>query len=114
MTDFMYQNEAQIRKLSHLLCVKGVVKRPYDKESRKVCKFLLSYWILTEGRISREVYEKIKEEILFADASMENIIFFEKIAYATSDLLYFENYMRAMEKDMNFSDTWYTYFSKAA
>ncbi len=114
MTDFMYENEAQVRKLSRLLCVDGVVKRPYDKESQKVSKFLLSYWILTEGHICRKVYEKVKEEILFVDPSKENIIFFEKIMFETLDVLYFENYMQTMEKDTNFLDIWYIWFSEAA
>lgn len=114
MTNFVYENEAQIRKLSRLLCVDGVVKRAHDKESQKVCKFLLSYWILADGCITRKIYDKIREEILLADSSKKNIIFFEKVKEKNLDFIYFQNYMKKMEKDAKFLDTWYTWFSKAA
>lgn len=114
MAEFMYENEAQVRKLSKKLCANGEVKRSYDKESREIYKFLLSYWVLSEERIHPRIYEKIRTELIRAECSKDNIIFFDKLNSIRIDTIYFETYMKEKEKDRNFRDNWYTYFSKIA
>lgn len=110
MTDFVYENKEQVRKLSKELCTNGEVRRLYDKQSREVYKFLLSYWVTFGKRIHPMIYERIRTQLIYADCSNENIIFFEKLNSVNIDTTYFENYMRQKEKDMDFHDHWYAYF----
>lgn len=110
MTDFAYVNEPQVRKLSEELCTNGEVRRSYEKQSREVCKFLISYWIISGKRIHPMIYERIRTQLIYAECSKDNIIFFEKLNSVKIDTAYFENYMRQKETDTDFRDHWYAYF----
>lgn len=114
MTEFLYANEEQIVKLSTMFCKEGITKVKSGPWNINIFKYLISYWALTGKRIMPWILDEIRSDLGFDMYNVETKIFFEKIESSTLDRLYFMEYMKKVEKDPEFLETWQKCFLKIA
>lgn len=114
MTDFIYENQEQVTKLSTMLCKEGDIQVESGPWNISVYKYLISYWISGGEKITPQMLEKLKSELAFDLYNFKTRIFFEKVQSQNRDYLYFIDYMNEIEKDPGFFSTWQTWFAKIA
>lgn len=117
MTTFQYENGEKLEKFADQFFGKtGDVQKISGIDSVKVYKYLLAYRISTRSNINLKTCEWLEERANDLDWRLENRIFFEKakMDVTVKDTIYFENYMKKLERDPGFLSEWYAYFAEAA
>lgn len=117
MTTFQYENGEKLDRFADQSFGKaGKIRKVSGIDSVKVYKYLLAYRITCGKDIDLDSCEWFEERAIHLDLRNENRIFFEKamMNVRVKDILYFEDYMKKMEKDLGFLSEWYAYFAETA
>ncbi len=117
MTTFQYQNGEKLERFAdQFFGEKGDVEKISGIGSVKVYKYLLAYCISFRNSFNLKTCEWLEERANIIDWGIQNRIFFEKakMKVTVKDTIYFENYMKMMEKDKGFLSEWYAYFAEVA
>ena len=115
MTTFQYENSKEIRKLAdRFFGENGEIKIISGIDSIKFYKYLLAYRIVYGRQVKLQTCKQLEERAFDIDFGMNNKMFFEKAQMNVSvkDIIYFEDYMRMLEKDIGFLSCWYVWFDK--
>ena len=117
MTTFQYENGERLERLAdRFFGEAGDIQKVPGIDSLKVYKYLLAYRIACKKNVNIKICEWLEERAIHLDLRKENRIFFEKVRMdvAVKDTIYFEDYMKKMEKDPGFLSEWYAYFEEVA
>ncbi len=117
MTEFQYENNDKLKKFADQFYGKiGEVQKVSGIDSVKVYKYLLAYCISYRENINLKACKCVEEMANDIDSGIQNQIFFEKakMNVTIKDTIYFENYMKKMERDLGFLSEWYAYFAKVS
>ena len=117
MTTFQYENGEKLEKFADQFFGKtGDVQKLTGINSVKVYKYLLAYRISCKSNINLKTCEWLEERARDIDYGTQNRIFFEKakMNVTVKDIIYFEDYMKNMERDRGFLSEWYAYFAEVA
>lgn len=108
MTNFMYKNWRQLEQIGKDYFGEKT-KEGISKKYWKLFLYAIAYCMIESQKIDVEAYKCVKEMAKEVNHSKEIRIFFEKVEHSKDDVLYFLNYMKNMEKDVEFY-TAYEYY----
>ena len=106
MTKFMYENGKELQRMGKGLNGSTVVE--LSKGYIKLLMYIISYAIYTDEPILIRSYEQVKTENFEKDIR----IFFEKVKYCSEDVIYFQNWMKKLEKDSEFQLQYNSYLTE--